>query len=73
MTDSFLKTMYFEHARSEIEMARILHCNCHVMILAKELKHEVIPHVSKCLPNNQQMIENSRAPKLMNLSNPTNE
>jgi len=71
MTDSFFKTVYFEHARSEIEMARVLHCNCHVVVLAKELKHEVIPHVSKCLPINRLMSENLRPIDLMDLCIPT--
>lgn len=67
VTDSFLKTMDFEHARSEIEMARVLHCNCHVMVFAEELKHEVIPHVSKCLPTNHLLIENFRPIDLVDL------
>jgi hypothetical protein len=50
VTDGFLKAVDFEHACSEVEMARILHGNRHVMVLAEQLEHEVIVHVGKCLP-----------------------
>lgn len=45
LPNSFFIALQLYHACCHIQVARIFHCQSHVLVLSEQLKHEVISHV----------------------------